>query len=112
MYKLIEQNIQNMKVKDMQDLLKEIGSFHSLKNKQEYVKRLSCYKDVLNFGWRKEQKQVIDAFLNFKHTRYIVQGIFGAGKSTMLLGMVINGIIKNLFRPSFLYFKSGRKKNH
>ena len=106
MYKLIEQNIQNMKVKDMQDLLKEIGAFHSLKNKQEYVKRLSCYKDVLNFGWRKEQKQVIDAFLNFKHTRYIVQGIFGAGKSTMLLGMVINGIIKNLFRPSDIMFIS------
>jgi hypothetical protein len=46
------------------------------------------------------------AFLEFKHSRYIVQGIFGAGKSTMLLGMVINGLILKLFRPDDIMFIS------
>jgi len=106
---LVEKNIEDikiMKVKEMQEILKEIGAYHSLKNKEEYIKRLSKYIDVLNFPWRKEQKQVIDAFLEFKHTRYVIQGIFGAGKSTMLLGMVINSIIKNLFKPTDVMFIS------
>ena len=103
---LFEKNINNMKVKEMQQILQEIGSFHSFKNKAEYVKRLSYYKDVLEFPWRSEQKQVIDSFLEFDKNRYVIQGIFGAGKSTMLLGMVINGILRNLFTPSEVMFIS------
>ena len=103
---LFEKNIEDMKIQDMQNILKYLGAYHSLKNKSEYVKRLTIYKDVLSFPWRTEQKQVVDAFLEFKHDIYVVQGIFGAGKSTMLLGMVINGLINQLFKPSDVMFIS------
>ena len=106
MCSLLEKDISTLTIKNMQNFLKEVGAFHSLKNKAEYIKRLSAYVDVLNFPWRKEQKQVVDAFLEFKHTRYIVQGIFGAGKSTMLLGMVVNGLMRKLFRPDDIMFIS------
>ena len=103
---MFEKNIENMKVKEMQQLLQNIGCYHSLKNKKEYVERLHNYEKVTKFPWRKEQKEVIDSFLKFDKTRYIIQGIFGAGKSTMLLGMVILGLLKNLFKPTDVMFIS------
>jgi len=103
---IFEKNIEDMKVKEMQQLLQTIGCYHSLKNKSEYVTRLRNYEKVTKFPWRKEQKEVIDSFLKFDKTRYIIQGIFGAGKSTMLLGMVILGLLKNLFKPTDVMFIS------
>ena len=77
---LLEKNIEDMKVKEMQQILKNIGSYHSLKNKDEYIKRLKYFKNILTFPWREEQKQVIDSFLDYEHNIYVIQGIFGAGK--------------------------------
>jgi len=106
MNKLFEKNINALKVKEMQEILKEIGGFHTLKNKKEYVERLTHFTKVLNFPWREQQKEVIDAFLQFKHDRYIIHAIFGAGKTTILLGLLVNGILKNLFNPSEVMFIS------
>jgi len=103
---LLEKNIEDMKVKEMQQILKNIGGYHSLKNKAEYVKRLKYFKNMLTFPWRDEQKKVIDSFLEYKYSTYIIQGVFGAGKTTMLLGMLICGILKELFTPSEVLFIS------
>lgn len=103
---LFEKNICDMKVREMQEILKEIGGYFALKNKAEYIKRLTYYKDIVDFPWREEQKKVVESFLEFKHNIYVVQGIFGAGKSTMLLGMVIRGLLKGLFKPSEIMFIS------
>lgn len=99
-------NIEDLTVKTMQDILKEIGGYHSLKNKAEYVSRLKEYKKVLEFPWREEQRQVIDTFLEYNHKMYIVHAVFGAGKSTLLMGMLIHGILKRIISPGEVMFLS------
>ena len=106
MEKLFTENINDMKIKEMQDILKEIGSFHSFKSKKEYIQRLQHYKNNINFPWRTQQREVINAFLDFKHKSYIIHAIFGAGKSTLLIGMLIHGILKKLFTPEDIMFVS------
>ena len=63
---VLEKNIDNIKIKEMQEFLKSVGSYHSLKNKAEYIKRISAFKNIIDFPWRDEQKQVIDNFLDFQ----------------------------------------------
>lgn len=95
---VLEKNIKDMKIKEMQEFLRSVGSYHSLKNKAEYIKRLSAFKNILDFPWRDEQKEVIDNFLNFNYDTYVIHGMFGAGKchakDTKI--MLYNGKIKNV----------------
>lgn len=87
-----------MKVKEIQEVLKNIGGYYSLKSKTEYIKRLQNFKDVLTFPWRDEQKKVIDTFLKFEHNTYVIHAIFGAGKchakDTKI--MLYDGSVKNV----------------
>ena len=107
MIKLLRnKEIDELKVCEMKDILQKTGGFYCLKNKQEYVGRLQNFKDVLNFSWREDQKQVIDEFLKFKKKYYVIQGVFGSGKTTMILGMLIQGILKRLFKPEEILFIS------
>jgi len=54
---LLEKNIEDMKVKEMQQILKNIGSYYSLKNKAEYVKRLKYLQKNINFSLEKRTKR-------------------------------------------------------
>ena len=103
---LREKDIDDFTVSEMKDILKKTGGFYCLKNRHEYVQRLKHFKDVLNFTWRKDQQDIIDAFLKFDKKKYIIQGVFGSGKTTILLGMLIQGILKDLFNPEEILFIS------
>lgn len=98
MNKLFEENADNMSVKDMQVILKEIGGFHTLKCKSEYINRINTFKKVLNFTWRDDQKKVISEFLNFNHRVYVIHALYGSGKchakDTKI--MLFDGTVKNV----------------
>ena len=107
MIKLLqEKNIGELKVSEMKNLLKNTGGFYCLKNRDEYMSRIKNFKDVLDFTWREDQKEIIDEFLKFDRKNYVIQGLFGSGKTTLLLGMLIQGILKSLFNPEDILFIS------
>lgn len=103
---LRDKNINSFTINEMKDILKNTGGFYCLKNRDEYVARIKHFKKVLNFTWRKDQQDIIDEFLKFEKKFYVIQGIFGAGKTTILLGMLIQGILKELFKPEEILFIS------
>ena len=74
---VLEKNIKDMKIKEMQEFLRSVGSYHSLKNKAEYIKRMSAFKNIVNFPWREEQLDVINNFLKFQHDTYVIHAVFG-----------------------------------
>jgi hypothetical protein len=98
MDKLFDENSDDMSVKDMQAILKEIGGFHTLKCKSSYIDRINNFKKVLNFTWREDQKKVINEFLNFNHRVYVVHALYGSGKchakDTKI--MLFDGTVKNV----------------
>ena len=103
---LLNKNINHFTVDESKSILKKIGGFYCLKNQKEYVKRLQEFKDVLTFSWREEQKNVIDNFLKFEKKNYVIHGIFGCGKTTILLGLLIHGLLKELYKPEDALFIS------
>jgi len=103
---LWKKNINVLRVSDMKKMLKDTGGFFSLKNRDEYIKRIENIKNCLEFTWRKDQQEVMDNFLKFQHNNYVIHAVFGAGKTTLLLGLLINGIIQKLFKPEEIMFVS------
>jgi superfamily II DNA or RNA helicase len=99
-------NINSLRISDMKGMLKETGGFFSLKNRDEYIKRVENIQNCLSFKWRSDQQEVIDIFSKFEHKNYVIHAVFGAGKTTLLLGLLINGIIKKLFNPNEIMFVS------
>ena len=100
------ENIDQLRVCDMKKMLKEVGSFYCLKNRDEYEKKVKEFQDSINFKWRKDQKEVMKNFLKFKHETYVVHAVFGSGKTTLLLGLLIRGIMNKLFKPEEIMFVS------
>ena len=92
-------NLNLLNISDMKNMLRDIGSYSCFKSKKEYIKRIQFYKDVMNFPWRKDQKEVIDTFLKFEYEKYVIHGLFGGGKTSVLLGMLVLGVFKKLFKP-------------
>lgn len=86
-------------VREMKAMLKSTGGFYNLKSRVDYETRIDTIKKVLNFTWRKEQKEVIEAFLKSEHENYIVHAIFGSGKTTLMLGLIIYGIVHQVMKP-------------
>lgn len=99
-------NTEELRVIDMKNMLKEIGSFHSLKNKEAYASKINHYKKCINFTWRKDQKCVIDKFLEFNYQNYVIHAVFGAGKTSLLLGLLVKGILSSVFKPEDVLFIS------
>lgn len=100
------QDINDYTVKYMKDFLKSVGSYHSFKNKQEYLDRIEKYDEVVHFSWREDQQKVIDAFIEYTHKVYVVHAVFGSGKTTLLMGMLIYGLICGLYKPEEVLFCS------
>jgi hypothetical protein len=103
---LKKKDVESLRVVDIKNMLKDIGGYYCLKNKKEYVERLTNFQKVVKFPWRKEQKEVIKSFLKFEKKNYVIHGIFGCGKTTLLLGLLIHGILKKLFEPEQVLFIS------
>ena len=102
-------SIDNLKLlsrSDMKKMLKNIGSYSNFKTKEEYYERIQTWKNVFSFPWRKDQKEVIDEFLKFNYNKYVIHGLFGCGKTSMLLGALIQGVFKKLFKPEDVMFIS------
>jgi hypothetical protein len=93
-------------IREMKEFLKNMGVVHSFKTKDKYVERLSLFTDVLSFTWRHDQKEVIGSFLEQEYKYYVINGIFGCGKTTMLLGIHIHSIISGLYLPYQAVFLS------
>ena len=102
-FQLEQESLTILKIKEF---LKEINSTYSLKSKEEYVSRLNNFRKVINFSWRKDQKEVIDNFVKYEKDIYVIHAVFGSGKTTLLLGLLIHGIINKLFRPEEIMFIS------
>jgi hypothetical protein len=93
-------------IREMKEFLKNMGVVHSFKTKDKYIERLSLFRDVLSFTWRHDQKEVIESFLEQEYKYYVINGIFGCGKTTMLLGIHIHSIISGLYLPTEAVFLS------
>lgn len=93
-------------VKDMKEFLKGLGVIHCFKTKDKYIERLELFSDVINFTWRDDQKEVIDSFMEQEYKYYVINGIFGCGKTTMLMGIHIHSIISGLYLPTDAAFIS------
>ena len=94
------------KISEFKEFLKEIGVCHSFKKKDEYIGRIQLFKNNLSFPWRKDQKDIIDSFLEQKYKYYVLNGIFGAGKTTNLLGIHIHSMVNRIYRSDEAMFIS------
>jgi hypothetical protein len=105
MLSLIKHN-DNLSVSQLRDTFKRYEFNHSYPRREHYLQKINKLVEVVDFTWRKDQKEVIEAFLQFEKQTYIVHAVFGSGKTTLLLGMLIHGIIHDLFLPSEVMFVS------
>lgn len=89
----------SLTIKEYFDFLKNIGVVYSFKTKKDYQDRVLLYKKVLDFTWRVDQKDIIDSFLKQEHKYYVINGIFGCGKTTLLLGLHIHSLLDHIYKP-------------
>lgn len=98
--------------KDMVNYLKRRGLKSSFPRKQDLLQYLSTIQWSLTFPWRPEQSNVIDCFESFSTSNPLssdknivaVQGLFGCGKTTMLLGMLNMGFWNRMFEMDEICF--------
>lgn len=86
-------------IKEYSEFLKSIGVVYSFKTKKEYQDRFLLYKKVIDFTWRVDQKDIIDSFLKQEHKYYVINGIFGCGKTTLLIGIHIHSLLNHIYKP-------------
>lgn len=92
--------------KEIKNFLKNLEVPYSFPTKQKLMDRVELYKKVAEFSWRKDQSDVIRSFLEQKYKYYVVNGIFGCGKTTMLMGIHIYSILTGLYTPKDAMFIS------
>lgn len=93
-------------IREIQEFLQSIGGTYCLGKSSRYLRRLERYRKILNFTWREDQLQVINNFLDFNKRYYVVHAVFGSGKTTLLLGMLLCGLMKQLYKPTDVMFMS------
>lgn len=87
--------------------LKRKGLKSSFPRKQDLLHYLSSIRWSLDFPWRPEQSRVIDCFETVSSSEkkiITVQGLFGCGKTTMLLGMLNMGFWNQMFAMDEICF--------
>jgi hypothetical protein len=95
-----------LRIKDIQEFLQDVGASYCLGKSKRYLKRLRHFRDVVDFTWREDQEAVLNNFLDFDKKYYVVHAVFGSGKTTLLLGMLIFGLMRQLYQPSDVMFMS------
>lgn len=91
-----------LSIKEYKAKLKAIGAKITHANKYEYdvyYKTLEWYK---TFPWRDEQMRVFNAINT--HQNVVVQGIFGVGKSQMLIGIIFKALLEDGYKPSEIVY--------
>ena len=91
---------------DIQKFLYKINVPYSYGNKKTLLEKVQLFRDIVEFPWRVDQKDVIDSFVSQKFYHYVVNGIFGCGKTTMLMGIHIFSILLHIYKPSEAMFIS------
>jgi hypothetical protein len=89
------------------DLILFLKSKHlksSFVTKKDLLNYLHDIKWSERFPWRQEQSIIIQDFLSDNHNIITIQGLFGCGKTTLLLGMLNLGFWKNMFEMSDIFF--------
>lgn len=85
-------------INGLKSFIKNVGGKTTHSKKIEYynyIEKLYWYK---NFPWREEQLNVFNVFIENKYKHIVIQGIFGVGKSQMLLGLLFTAIMENNFK--------------
>jgi len=109
MFELVQYNeaeLDKVKVSTFQDAFRQMEMTHSLARRELYIQRIQKFQAVVNFPWREDQKTVITEFLKYEKRIYVVHAVFGSGKTTLLLGLLLHGMLYNIFRPTKVMFVS------
>lgn len=96
----------SMTISQYKTFFKKIGSSHCLKKKQNFIEKFKLFYEVLSFPWRKDQRSILRSVIKNESRFYVINGIFGCGKTTMLFGMLINFILKQTYKPEDVMFIS------
>jgi len=96
----------DLKIRQYKSFFQKIGSSYSHKKKEDYVEKFKLFYNVLSFPWREDQKRIINSVVKNESKYYVINGIFGCGKTTMLFGMMVNMILKQTYRPEDIMFIS------
>ena len=71
------------------------------------MERIEHIKKYLTFPWRDDQRQVLENFMGKEDYKYyVINGIFGCGKTTLLFGILINSFIEKKHLPTECMFIS------
>ncbi len=90
--------------KKLQIFLKSIGSKSSFSTKKETIDHINKILWVNNFPWRIEQQDIINQFKKNTHNIIIINGVFGNGKTTLLLGLLIIGLLEGIYKGKEILF--------
>ena len=93
-------------IQEMKEYLKSLEIVHSFKKKEDYLNRLKLFKSHYTFPWRKDQQDVIDMYFGENHKFYVINGIFGCGKTTLLMSLVVRSIIEEIYTLDDIMFIS------
>ena len=93
-------------IREFKTFFQSIQSSHSLKKKSDYVTKFNLFNNTFTFPWREDQIHIINNVVLNLSKYYVINGIFGCGKTTMLFGMLIRFIISKLYTPSDVMFIS------
>lgn len=95
----------NFTIAQLKTFLKSLGLSHTFTKKDIYEEKVSSILNVLQFPWREDQQEVIDEFLR-SDDNLVINGIFGCGKTTLLFGLLINGVYYDKIKPEDVIFVS------
>jgi hypothetical protein len=93
-------------ISEMRKFLSKLGVTHSFRCKKDYQERIDHIRNIYLFPWRVDQHEVITAFLEQSKKYYVVNGIFGCGKTSMIMGIHLQSIISGMYRPTEAMFLS------
>jgi len=97
---------ENSTIKDVKTFLKSINAAYTFAKKEDYLKRLDLFKSHYSFPWREDQRQVIDTFFTKKSKYSVINGIFGCGKTTLLMSLVVRSVMEKLYTLEEIMFIS------
>ena len=98
--------LKKLTIKDFKNFFKERKMTYTYSSREKYIQQIKKLEDYYKFPWRKDQYDVITKFFSSKEPYFVVNGIFGCGKTTMLLGIVLYAIIEKYYDAEELMFIS------
>lgn len=103
---ILDKSISDLTVQDMKEWLKSMSMTHSYRSRQQYIDQFTKLQKYYNFPWRDDQRQVLEEFLNTERQYYTIQGLAGCGKTTLLIGMLLNACWQKRYQPEEIMFIS------